>query len=156
MASNNRRTAPIDGQMAGLDPIDLRLITELKADGRISMRALAERLHISRAGCYSRVERLQQDGIITGYTALTDPKKLGQTLSAYVYVKVSQHSWQAVREMMNEVPEIEHGSLVAGENDLILFVRTADTDSLRELVLFKLQSMPDVLSTRTELVFDEL
>ena len=73
-----------------------------------------------------------------------------------MYVKVSQHSWQAVREMMNEVPEIEHGSLVAGENDLILFVRTKDTDSLRELVLFKLQSMPDVLSTRTELVFDEL
>ena len=142
--------------MAGLDPTDLRLIAELKADGRVSMRALAERLHISRAGCYSRVERLQQDGIITGYTALTDPKKLGQSLAAYVYVKVSQHSWQAVREMMAQVPEIEHGSLVAGENDLILFVRTTDTDSLRELVLFKLQSMPDVLSTRTELVFDEL
>jgi len=99
---------------------------------------------------------LQQEGIITGYTALTDPKKLGQSLAAYVYVKVSQHSWQAVREMMAQVPEIEHGSLVAGENDLILFVRTTDTDSLRELVLFKLQSMPDVLSTRTELVFDEL
>jgi DNA-binding Lrp family transcriptional regulator len=142
--------------MAGLDPTDLRLIAELKTDGRVSMRALAERLHISRAGCYSRVERLQQDGIITGYTALTDPKKLGQSLAAYVYVKVSQHSWQAVREMMAQVPEIEHGSLVAGENDLILFVRTTDTDSLRELVLFKLQSMPDVLSTRTELVFDEL
>ncbi|HEV3358393.1 MAG TPA: Lrp/AsnC family transcriptional regulator [Pseudonocardiaceae bacterium] len=142
--------------MAGLDPTDLRLIAELKTDGRVSMRALAERLHISRAGCYSRVERLQQEGIITGYTALTDPKKLGQSLAAYVYVKVSQHSWQAVREMMAQVPEIEHGSLVAGENDLILFVRTTDTDSLRELVLFKLQSMPDVLSTRTELVFDEL
>ncbi len=142
--------------MAGLDPTDLRLIAELTADGRVSMRALAERLHISRAGCYSRVERLQQEGIITGYTALTDPKKLGQSLAAYVYVKVSQHSWQAVREMMAQVPEIEHGSLVAGENDLILFVRTTDTDSLRELVLFKLQSMPDVLSTRTELVFDEL
>jgi DNA-binding Lrp family transcriptional regulator len=142
--------------MAGLDPTDLRLIAELKADGRVSMRALAERLHISRAGCYARVERLQQEGIITGYTALTDPRKLGQSLAAYVYVKVSQHSWQAVREMMAQVPEIEHGSLVAGENDLILFVRTTDTDSLRELVLFKLQSMPDVLSTRTELVFDEL
>ena len=142
--------------MAGLDPTDLRLIVELKADGRVSMRALAERLHISRAGCYARVERLQQEGIITGYTALTDPKKLGQSLAAYVYVKVSQHSWQAVREMMAQVPEIEHGSLVAGENDLILFVRTTDTESLRELVLFKLQSMPDVLSTRTELVFDEL
>jgi DNA-binding Lrp family transcriptional regulator len=142
--------------MAGLDEVDLRLIAELKADGRLSMRALAERLHISRAGCYTRVERLQQEGIITGYAALTDPKRLGQALSAYVYVKISQHSWQAVREVLNQMPEIEHGSLVAGENDLILFVRTRDADSLRDLVLYRLQRMDDVLSTRTELVFDEL
>jgi DNA-binding Lrp family transcriptional regulator len=142
--------------MADLDEVDLRLIAELKADGRLSMRALAERLHISRAGCYTRVERLQQDGIITGYAALTNPKRLGQALSAYVYVRISQHSWQAVREVLHEMPEIEHGSLVAGENDLILFVRTRDADSLRDLVLYRLQRMEDVLSTRTELVFDEL
>ncbi|HEX3779524.1 MAG TPA: Lrp/AsnC family transcriptional regulator [Pseudonocardiaceae bacterium] len=142
--------------MAELDEVDLRLIAELKADGRVSMRALAERLHISRAGCYTRVERLQQDGIITGYAALTNPKLLGQGLSAYVYLKISQHSWQAVREVLNQIPEIEHGSLVAGENDLILFVRTRDADSLRDLVLYRLQRMDDVLSTRTELVFDEL
>ncbi len=142
--------------MADLDEVDLRLIAELKADGRVSMRALAERLHISRAGCYTKVERLQQEGIITGYAAVTNPKRLGQALSAYVYVKISQHSWQAVREVLNQMPEIEHGSLVAGENDLILFVRTRDADSLRDLVLYRLQRMEDVLSTRTELVFDEL
>jgi DNA-binding Lrp family transcriptional regulator len=65
------------GQVAPLDDIDLKLIEELTRDGRVSMRTLAERVHISRAGCYTRVERLQREGIITGYTAVIDSRRLG-------------------------------------------------------------------------------
>ncbi|RZQ66126.1 Lrp/AsnC family transcriptional regulator [Amycolatopsis suaedae] len=142
--------------MAGLDETDLRILAELRADGRLSMRALAERVHVSRAGCYSRVERLHRDGVITGYTAVTDPRKVGKGLAAYVYLKVRQNSWRAVRAALNHIDEIEHGALVSGENDLIIFVRTADADSLRDLVFERLQTMDDVVSTQTVLVFDEL
>ena len=146
-----------DGRMAAaLDEVDLKLIAELKADGRASMRALAERAHISRAGCYTRVERLHREGVITGYAAVTDPRRMGQGLSAYVYLKVTQNSWRTVRTALKQIGEIEHGGLVSGDNDLILFVRTRDADSLRDLVFERLQSMPDVLSTHTVLVFDEL
>ncbi|QRP50649.1 Lrp/AsnC family transcriptional regulator [Amycolatopsis sp. FDAARGOS 1241] len=141
---------------AALDEVDLKLIAELKADGRASMRALAERVHISRAGCYTRVERLHREGVITGYAAVTDPRRLGQGLAAYVYLKVTQNTWRTVRADLKNIPEIEHGGLVSGDNDLILFVRTRDADSLRDLVFERLQAMPDVLSTHTVLVFDEL
>ncbi|WIX82537.1 Lrp/AsnC family transcriptional regulator [Amycolatopsis carbonis] len=145
------------GRMAAaLDEVDLKLIAELKADGRASMRALAERVHISRAGCYTRVERLHREGVITGYAAVTDPRRLGQGLAAYVYLKVTQNSWRTVSAALKSIPEIEHGGLVSGDNDLILFVRTSDADSLRDLVFERLQAMPDVLSTHTVLVFDEL
>ena len=144
------------GQIATLDALDRRLVAELQADGRISMRALAERMHISRAGCYARVERLRRDGVIKGYAALVDSRRLGRGLSAFVYVKIRQHSWKQVRRAMREVPEIEHGYLVTGDNDLLLFIRTRDADSLRELVLNQLQAMKDVQSTHTVLVFDEL
>ncbi|WP_020657502.1 Lrp/AsnC family transcriptional regulator [Amycolatopsis benzoatilytica] len=141
---------------AALDEVDLKLIAELKKDGRASMRALAERAHISRAGCYTRVERLHREGVITGYAAVTDPRRLGQGLAAYVYLKVTQNSWRTVSTELKQIPEIEHGGLVSGDNDLILFVRTRDADSLRDLVFERLQAMPDVLSTHTVLVFDEL
>jgi DNA-binding Lrp family transcriptional regulator len=139
-----------------LDEVDLQLLAELQADGRLSMRALAERVHISRAGCYARVERLQRDGVITGFTAVVDQRRLGKTVTAHVHLKITQHSWRNVRKALRQVPEVEHGALVSGENDLVLFVRTRDAESLRDLVLERLQTMDDVLSTHTILVFDEL
>lgn len=145
-----------DGRTAALDDTDAQIVAALRADGRMSMRALAERLHISRAGAYSRVDRLERAGVITGYSADVDAQRCGYGVSAYVYVKISQHSWKAVRRRMLAIPEVEHGALVSGDNDLVLLVRTHDTQSLRNLVLSQLQAMPDVLATRTELIFDEL
>jgi len=143
-------------QRRAVDEVDRRMLTELSKDGRLSMRALAERVHVSRAGCYTRFERLRREGVITGFVAVIDPRRVGPTVSAHVYVKISQHSWKDVRRALKLIPEVEHGALVSGEYDLVLFVRTRDADSLRELVLDRLQTMADILSTHTILVFDEL
>jgi DNA-binding Lrp family transcriptional regulator len=141
---------------AELDAVDRQIVHALRSNGRLSMRALAEQLHISRAGAYVRVERLHREGVITGYSATVDPERYGYGLAAYVYLKISQHSWKSVRHQILATPEVEHAALVSGENDLVLLVRTRDAVSLRELVLDRLQAMPDVLSTQTVLIFDEL
>jgi DNA-binding Lrp family transcriptional regulator len=147
---------PSAGRSADLDATDRRIVEALRLDGRLSMRALAERLNISRANAYTRVERLQAEGVITGFAATVDPERYGYGLAAYVYLKVTQHSWKTVRTQIMDTPEVEHAALVSGENDLVLLVRTRDAVSLRELVLDRLQAMPDVLSTQTVLIFDEL
>ncbi|WP_440901139.1 Lrp/AsnC family transcriptional regulator [Actinosynnema sp.] len=147
---------PSAGRTAPLDATDRRIVAELRADGRLSMRSLAERLHISRASAYSRVERLHRDGVITGYSAVVDPERCGMGISAYVYLKISQHSWKAVRRRVLEIPEVWQGSLVSGDYDLVLLVRTPDAQSLRDLVLNRLQTMPDVTSSHTVLILDEL
>jgi DNA-binding Lrp family transcriptional regulator len=149
-------TRPPDGRSAALDDTDRRIVAALRADGRMSMRTLAATLHISRAGAYARVERLQRDGVITGYSAVVDPERYGYGISAYVYLKISQHSWKEVRRRIAEIPEVWHGTLVSGENDLVLLVRTHDAASLRELVLNTFQAMPDVLSTQTIFILDEM
>jgi DNA-binding Lrp family transcriptional regulator len=156
MASTDPPDPRWAGQVVELDDVDRRLIDELSRDGRLSMRVLAERVHISRAGCYSRVDRLHREGVITGYQAVIDSRRMGPSLTAHIYLKISQHSWKSVRHALKLVAEVEHGALVSGENDIVLFVRTRDADSLRELVLNRLQTMDDVLSTHTVLVFDEL
>jgi DNA-binding Lrp family transcriptional regulator len=143
-------------QPAPLDDTDRAIVHELRLDGRISMRSLAEKLHISRASAYNRVERLMADAVITGYTAQIDPERYGFGISAYVYLRISQHSWKAVRRRILQIPEVWHGALVSGENDLVLLVRTQDAASMRDLVLNTFQTMPDVLSTQTVLILDEL
>lgn len=142
--------------MVALDDTDRRIVDALRANGRLSMRALAARLHISRANAYTRVQRLHGSGVITGYRATIDPYRCGFGVSAYVYLTISQHSWKAVRRRILDIPEVEHGALVSGDNDIVLLVRARDTLALRDLVLTRLQGMPDVQATRTVLIFDEL
>lgn len=142
--------------MSGLDDTDRRIVDALLADGRLSMRALADRLHISRAGVYTRVERLERDGVITGYAATVDHRKYGRPLSAYVNLKVAQQSWKALRPRLLAIEDVEHAALVSGEYDIVLLVRTRDVTTLRDLVLTRLQDMPEVLSTQTLLIFDDL
>ena len=155
--SNQRRPQAVEvRQPVQLDDTDRAIVAELREDGRLSMRALAEKLHISRASAYTRVERLVTEGVITGYTAAIDPERYGFGISAYVYLKISQHSWKAVRRQVLQIPEVWHGALVSGENDLVLLVRTQDAASMRELVLNTFQTMPDVLATQTVLILDEL
>ena len=60
------------------------------------MRALAARVHISRANAYARVARLERDGVITGYVALVDPVRYGYGLSAYVYLDIAQRDRKSV------------------------------------------------------------
>ncbi len=120
------------------------------------MRALAAELHVSRANVYSRVERLEKAGVITGYTATVDPQKYGYGLSAYVFLKIAQQSWKIVRNEVLSIPEVDHAALVSGEHDIMLLVRARDAAALRDLVLTRLQGMPEVASTHTVLIFDEL
>ena len=152
---NADRPAP-HRQLAPLDDTDRLIVAALRADGRVSMRSLASTLHISRASAYTRVERLERAGVITGYAAVIDPQRFGFGLSAFVYLKISQQSWKSLRQRVMAMPEVEYGALVSGDYDIALLVRTRDTATLRDFVLTELQDLPEVLSTQTVLIFDEI
>jgi len=143
------------GHMAAMDDTDRMIVEALRADGRMSMRALADQIHISRASAYTRVARLERDGVITGYAALVDPVRYGYALSAYVYLDIAQRSWKSVRGQLLNMPEIDHVALVSGEHDILLRVRARDAVFLRDVVLTRLQGIPEVRSTQTVLIFEE-
>ena len=138
-----------------LDDTDRRILDELTADGRLSMRTLAERLHISRANAYARLERLRTAGVIRGFTTEVDAGAAGLGTSAYVTLNVRQADWREVCARLQELPGVAHIGLTGGEFDVILLVRARDNGDLRRLVLDEIQGMPGVLSTRTLLVFEE-
>lgn len=140
---------------ARLDDVDRQIVEALRADGRMSMRALAEHVHISRANAYARLQRLRDDGVITGFHAAIDPERFGFAVSAYIAVKLRQHSWHRFAEGLAEVPGVEQAAMIAGEYDAVLLVRATDASMMRDVVLEQLQAMPDVLGTQTMFVLDE-
>ncbi|WP_331766932.1 Lrp/AsnC family transcriptional regulator [Embleya sp. NBC_00896] len=156
MSSEESSESSEPGRLAGpLDKTDRAIIAELLKDGRISIRALAEQIHISRANAYTRIGRMVADETITGFTARLNPTRVGLGTSAYVTVTIQQNAWRAVSESLRKVPYIEHFALVGGDYDVLALVRTPDNTALREVVLEQIQSIPNVRSTRTWLVFEE-
>ena len=138
-----------------VDDIDRAILAVLKTDARVSMTALAQAVHISRAGAHARVRRLVDSGVIANFTVRTDPVRTGAHASAYVTLLVDQTGWQEVRAQLGRIPEIEHIALVGGDFDVLLLVRAADNSHLRRVVLEDIQSIPWVRNTRTILIFED-
>jgi DNA-binding Lrp family transcriptional regulator len=138
-----------------LDETDHRILAALSQDGRMSIRSLAETVHISRANAYARVERLRADGVIRGFRADVDPVLSGLGTSAYVTLNVRQADWRRVREQLRALPGVAHIALVGGDFDVVILVRARDNSDLRRLVLDEIQGMDGVVGTRTFLIFEE-
>lgn len=148
--------APPRRSAAELDDVDHAILRELVADGRMSMRTLAERVRVSRSNVYARVERLVAEGVLTGFTARIDPMRAGFGTTAYVLVSIDQHSWRDVTARLREVPYVQHLAFVGGDVDLVMLVRTPDNATLRDIVLARVHTVAGVRATRTWLVFEEV
>ncbi|MDX3452686.1 Lrp/AsnC family transcriptional regulator [Streptomyces sp. ME02-8801-2C] len=151
----------LPGAVAGrnavpLDDIDREILSRLLQEGRISVRALAEQVHISRANAYTRIGRLVAEEVITGFTAQLNAQRAGLGTSAYVTMSIEQNAWRDISRGLREIPYVEHISLVTGDFDVLVLVRAPDNLVLRQVVLEKIQGIPGVRSTRTWLVFDEV
>jgi DNA-binding Lrp family transcriptional regulator len=143
-----RSVRPLDGP-------DRQILSELIRDARTSIRSVAERVHISRASAYARVNRLVADGVITGFSARLDHERAGLGTSAYVSLSIEQNSWREVSAQLAALPYVEHVSRLGADFDVLVLVRAPDNAALRVLVLDRIQSIPSVRTTRTWLVFDE-
>ena len=156
MSSESGITPASGGRSAGaLDTTDAAIVAALQRDGRLSVRALAERAHISRANAYARIARLVEQGTIAGFTVRLDPRRMGLGTTAYVGITIDQTAWRAIAARLRDIPYIEHFALIGGEHDVLALVRAPDNAALRDVVLDRIQDIPGVRSSRTWLVFEE-
>jgi DNA-binding Lrp family transcriptional regulator len=141
---------------AALDHTDLRMVEVLRDDGRISVAALAERCGVSRANAYTRLERLRSDGVVQGFSARVDSRRLGLGIAALILISGRQPAWRSLREDLAAMPEVEYCAFTTGEYDALVLVRVTDVETLRDVILERLQSMPTVRATQTIFVLDEV
>jgi DNA-binding Lrp family transcriptional regulator len=138
-----------------LDATDRQLLAVLQRDGRISVNELAAEVNVSRATAYQRLERLRAAGVLKGFTAVVDPAAVGLTIAALILANVEQHAWRAARDKLRHLPGLQYLAMTTGGFDFALLVRVADVETLRDVVLDRLQGMPEVRSTQTVFVLDE-
>ncbi len=143
------------GPPAVIDETDRRLIALLRDDSRLSVSELALQANVSRANAYQRLARLRDDGVIKRFTVDVDHRRLGDAITALILMDIDQHAWRDVADTVLELPGVEFVALTTGSFDVVLLVRAADMETLRDVVLERLQSMPAVRSTQTSFVLEE-
>jgi DNA-binding Lrp family transcriptional regulator len=113
----------LTGFLMKLDKIDIKILSELQKNGRISNVELADLVHLSPSPCLMRVKKLQAEGFITGYSAQIDVSKLGQTLTVFTEITLRNHRqndfarFLATIEKINSIIECH---LVSGGYDYLL------------------------------------
>jgi Lrp/AsnC family leucine-responsive transcriptional regulator len=135
-----------------MDGIDIRLLDILQRQGRTKRNDLAGAVGLSVPSVSERLRKLEEGGIITGYHARVDHRKLGRDITAFIFVTVdSSRHYAKFLEHAGVIDEIQECHAVTGDPSHILKIRTANTGSLEKL-LAKIQAWPGVVSTRTNLV----
>ena len=139
-----------------MDDVDTKLIDALVADGRASLTELGALVHLSVPAVKRRLARLERDGVIRGYTALVDEGARPQHTEAFVELFCNEKGQKAeVVRLLEPLPEVRLAFTVAGESDVVLLVRTEDSERLEQL-LIELRRSRVVERTRTQLVLTRL
>src|ERR1700712_107006 len=115
-----------------IDAIDRKILRVLQEDASLSVADIGERVGLSSTPCWKRVQRMEQEGIITGKVALVDQDKIGLGLSVFVSVESSDHSdaWlKTFAAAVSAMPEVIEFYRMAGDVDYVLRVVVADMRS---------------------------
>lgn len=122
--------------MKAPDRTDLKIIASLQADGRMTNQALSQKVALSPRACLDRVRHLEHTGVIEGYMARVNPRKLGHLLTILVEVTLkdqTQATHQRFEARMRAADEVIECFLVSGSCDYVLRLACRDLDHYREL-----------------------
>jgi len=145
---------------ASLDRFDRLILEHLQRDGRLANQELADKIGLSPSPCLRRVRALEQRGLITGYRAIVDAKKLGFSLMALVHIALDRHTPERFANFEAKVrvlPEVLECLLIAGEDaDYLLKVVVRDMDGYQGLLLNKITRIEGVTGVHSSFVLRQV
>jgi Lrp/AsnC family leucine-responsive transcriptional regulator len=118
------------------DPVNLRILAEMRGQPRITMSELGRRVGLSPPAVTERVQRLERSGVIAGYRLELDPAALGYPVSAYVRIRPGPGQLRRIAELAAEIPEVTECHRITGEDCFIMRVHASAIDQF-ETVLDK-------------------
>lgn len=139
-----------------LDRYDRQILEILQQDGRISNQDLADKIGLSASPCLRRVRSLEDNGLIIGYRAHLDAKKLGLSLMALIHISMDRHTperFAHFEQIVSELPEVLECLLITGQAaDYQLKIVVHDMDAFQILLLNKITRIEGVSGVQSSFV----
>lgn len=138
-----------------LDNIDLKILSYMQKDSSVSNASIAKEVGMTPSATLERVRKIEEKGIITGYSLKLDYKQLGLSILAFVFVKTDETTGTESCDGLTKMPEVLEVHNVAGEDSYLVKVRVKDAEALSHL-LRKFMQIPLVRSTKTIVVLETM
>ena len=139
-----------------MDDVDRRIVALLRQNARRSFKDIGEHVHLTAPAVKRRVDRLEADGVLRGYTAIVDPAAFGWHAEAFVDLYCDgRMPADAIKRAVEKEPGVVSAHTVAGEASAMLHVRPTDTKDL-EAALERIRSTDGITRTVTEVVLSTL
>lgn len=145
--------------MENFDKYDRIILQALQENGRASNVELSDKANLSPPQCYRRVKRLEEEGVIRGYTTRLAPESLGLDVIAFVSITIEREQSKKVRELekaIRQFPEILECYTISGDFDYLLKVAAADLKSFSNFLTDRLMQVPGVAGVRSMVCLEEV
>ena len=145
--------------MVQLDAIDLQILDLLSKNGKLGNKEIAAVIGLSTTPTFERVKRLEKKGIIKGYVAILDKKKIGKGLKVFCQVSLKSHNAEIIDGFEAEIVHLSEVSAcyhIAGDFDYSLFIEVADMDEYQQFLKQKLANIPNIANVQTAFVMSTL
>ena len=136
-----------------IDAIDARILTILQENARTSNAEIARQVDLAPSAVFERIRKLEERGVIEGYSARVNATAVGLPLLSFIFVRDEERPGdERTSQLVSQIPEVLEVHHVAGEDCLLVKVRTTDTDALGKLLRDRLGRIPTIVTTRTTIV----
>lgn len=142
-----------------LDEIDIKILTLLQDNSRLTNKELAAAIHLSPTPTFERVKRLEREGYIEKYMAVLNAEKINRGFCAFCYISMKQHSFansQRITEAVQTIPEIVECYNISGDYDYMLKIYVRDMKAYQEFVLRILGDLDCIGSLNSSFVLGEV
>ncbi len=142
---------------------DFEILSLLKKDAKLTVQDISRKIMMPVTTVHNRIKKMEENGIIKGYSAIVDNKKLGINISAYVMICVEYRTLSGKKisqtKLAGEIkknPLVDEASIVAGGTDIIIKIHAKDIDELNGFIINRLRDMEGVANTQTLVVLSEV
>jgi Lrp/AsnC family leucine-responsive transcriptional regulator len=142
-----------------LDKFDIAILEALQQDARISLQALSERVGLTSSPCWTRIKRMEEAGVIEGYSVRVNAAQIGLADTVIVQVTLNDHSDAALFEFgqaLEQIPEVLEAFLVSGDYDYYVRIAVADTRDYERLLRERLYKIPGIRHSKSSFVLRQL
>ncbi|WP_317203792.1 Lrp/AsnC family transcriptional regulator [Janthinobacterium sp.] len=142
-----------------LDKFDRAILSALQIDARLSLQELSAKVGLTSSPCWARIKRMEEGGVIEGYTVRVNAAKVGLADTVIVQVTLDDHSDQALFEFghaLELIPEVLEAFLVSGDYDYYLRIAVSDTRDYERLLRERLYKIPGIRHSKSSFVLRQL